>query len=230
MNRLSAIIFILIGFSVYLKAQNHNLVLQFNPRFHLENVQFNEKYYSIGEKDSVQFDIFRCYISNIQLLKNGKSVYKEKDSYHLLSFGENPKNEINIPIDKSFDQIEMQIGIDSLTNVSGAFGGALDPTKGMYWTWQNGYINFKLEGKSTLCNTRNNEFQYHIGGYQFPFSTIQTLKFHTSNPYISIDILLDKFIENLNLSTTNHIMSPSNNAVEIAKSFANSFILGTNEK
>ena len=230
MNRFCAIIFILIGFSVYLKAQNHNLVLQFIPKFHQEIVQFDEEYYSITEKDSVQFDIFRCYISNIQLLKNGKSVYKEKDSYHLLSFGENPKNEIKISIDIAFDQIEMQIGIDSLTNVSGAFGGALDPTNGMYWTWQNGYINFKLEGKSTLCNTRNHEFQYHIGGYQFPFSTLQTLKFHTSNPSISIDILLDKFMENLNLSTTNHIMSPSTNAVEIAKSFANSFILGTNEK
>lgn len=78
MNRLSAIIFVLIGFSVYLKAQNHNLVLQFNPKFHKENIQFNDKYYSITEKDSVQFDIFRCYISNIQLLKNGKSVYKER--------------------------------------------------------------------------------------------------------------------------------------------------------
>lgn len=45
------------------------------------------------------------------------NLFTKKDSYHLLSFGENPKNEIKIPIDIAFDQIEMQIGIDSLTNV-----------------------------------------------------------------------------------------------------------------
>ena len=79
------------------------------------------------------------------------------------------------------DKIKFNLGIDSLTNVSGVMGGDLDPTKGMYWTWQSGYINFKMEGSSAVCPTRNHEFQFHIGGYQDPFYAMQTLELEVKN-------------------------------------------------
>jgi hypothetical protein len=46
------------------------------------------------------------------------------------------KLSFDLPTYLKYDQIQFQLGIDSLTNVSGAMGGDLDPTKGMYWTWQ----------------------------------------------------------------------------------------------
>jgi hypothetical protein len=66
----------------------------------------------------------------------------------LIDFDENDSNALclEIPDDIEFDAIQFNLGLDSLTNVSGALGGDLDPTKGMYWTWQNGYVNFKLQG------------------------------------------------------------------------------------
>ena len=67
---------------------------------------------------------------------------------------------LQIPSNIPFSKLKFQLGIDSLTNVSGAMGGDLDPTKGMYWTWQSGYINMKIEGKSNSCKTRKNQFQF----------------------------------------------------------------------
>ena len=60
-------------------------------------------------------------------------------------------------------RIYFQIGIDSLTNVSGDLDGDLDPALGMYWAWNSGYINMKLEGKSSSCKSVKKEFQFHIG-------------------------------------------------------------------
>lgn len=115
------------------------------------------------------------------------------------------------------------MGIDSTTNVSGA-GGDLDPTKGMYWTWQSGYINFKLEGKSNLCKTRNNEFQFHIGGYLFPFSCVQTIQLDlkpTEEPVIIIDI--KKLLAPIDLSKQNQIMNTGLDAVKFSVLISNSF-------
>lgn len=121
------------------------------------------------------------------------------------------------------------MGIDSLTNVSGALGGDLDPTKGMYWTWQSGYINFKLEGKSQYCNTRNNEFQFHLGGYLQPFYCLQSLKMKVNNSQ-EINIVLDvkKIIDAIDLKSLNHVMSPGKDAMTLSIIAANSFTIYKN--
>ncbi|MBI1268443.1 MAG: hypothetical protein GC193_13535 [Cryomorphaceae bacterium] len=67
------------------------------------------------------------------------------------------------------------LGIDSTTNVSGALGGVLDPSLGMYWSWQSGYINAKLEGVFWKDGLRS-EFQFHLGGYANPFNSFREIK------------------------------------------------------
>jgi len=62
------------------------------------------------------------------------------------------------------------IGTDSITNVSGALDGDLDPIKGMYWAWNSGCINFKLEGTRVISGKKT-PFEYHIGGYNGPQAT-----------------------------------------------------------
>jgi hypothetical protein len=118
---------------------------------------------------------------------------------------------------KPSDTLEFSIGIDSLTNVSGAMGDALDPVNGMYWAWQSGYINFKIEGKSKICKTRNNVFQFHVGGYASPYATMQNFKFpilKTDN--VTVEIPLDDFLELIDIRSTNEVMSPSLKSTQIA--------------
>jgi len=170
----------------------------------------------------------KFYISNIQFLKNGEVVLEEKNSFHLVDANQIIPNQILVENKQNiaFDEIKFDLGIDSITNVSGAMGGDLDPTKGMYWTWQNGYINFKLEGTSQLCKTRNNEFTFHLGGYQQPYYCLQTLHFKTNNSStINFKLDVQKILNQVDLAKTNHVMSPSEEAVTLSKIVANAFNL-----
>ena len=123
------------------------IALNFNPQFQHATLALDSNY-MLEDHSTIQIETFKFYISSITFYKKGLLVDQEKNSYHLLDC-ENPQS-LNLKIQKNktneFDQLQFQVGIDSATNSAGALGGDLDPTKGMYWTWQNGYINFKLEG------------------------------------------------------------------------------------
>ncbi len=205
-------------FSTTLFAQQKNKLV-IHHLFTNKALVFNENFV-LKNEDTISIHTFKYYISSIQFLKNKKVVWKEKNSVHLIDEKNSNSKKIDlakIPTDIDFDEICFNIGIDSETNYAGVQGGDLDPTKGMYWTWQNGYINFKIEGKSTFCKTRNNAFQFHIGGYENGLATLQkiALKINQKLP-LEINLDIEKLIEQLNFSTQNEIMQPCKEAVEIA--------------
>jgi hypothetical protein len=128
---------------------------------------------------------------------------------------------------KRLKTIHFNLGIDSLTNVSGALGGDLDPQKGMYWAWQSGYINLKIEGRSPRCKTRKNIFQYHIGGYLQPFYSMRKVELpiknavaHRNQGAIPQGVILavdfSVFFGNLSIATQNSIMMPGKAAMQLA--------------
>ena len=174
----------------------------------------------------MQIEALKFYVSDITFSKRGVVVYKEEKSVHLVDAA-NEKSlhlSMNIPAVHSLDQLNFNIGLDSVTNVSGALGGDLDPTQGMYWTWQSGYINFKLEGKSKRCKTRNNEFQFHLGGYLTPFQTVQqvSLNINSSNQ-INVSIDIETFLSLLDLTEINQVMTPGVESVEHSRKLPNLF-------
>lgn len=102
-------------------------------------------------------------------------------------------------------------------NVSGAMGGDLDPMKGMYWTWNSGYINFKLEGNSPECPSRNNAFQFHLGGYTSPNSTLRNLSFQIPpDEKIMLRMDISRFLMAVDLNKQHHIMSPGPDAAALS--------------
>jgi hypothetical protein len=93
----------------------------------------------------------------------------------------------------------------------------------MYWTWQSGYINLKLEGTSNVCKTRHNEFQFHLGGYQSPFNNLQTVFVGAiSKPTIEISIDVQKIMNQITLAQQHHIMSPGKDAMDFSEKVINS--------
>lgn len=215
-------IIMLIGFSSYASfSQNSTFVIR--PTYS-EKALKSDLYYKFNVIDSIQITAFKFYISQIELLEETKVVWKEKTSYHLIDAFDEKTLTLSIPSNIHFTKLKFQLGIDSLTNVSGAMGGDLDPTKGMYWTWQSGYINLKLEGNSNLCKTRHNEFQYHLGGYQYPFNCLQTVFIPIKSSHkIVLNMDVVKIFENMELSKHNHIMSPSKEAVNLSEKVIESF-------
>lgn len=196
-----------------------SLGINFKLKFNKEVLVFNKQYIT-SNKDTLVFENFKCYISSIQIHYTDNTIFSQKDSYHLLDF-EN-KNSFYIPITKTNEKIiskvTFNIGIDSLTNTAGALSGDLDPVNGMYWAWQSGYINMKIEGKSSSCNTRKNEFHFHIGGYLPPYNALRKIEliYDKKATQINIGIDLNNFFTNIKLTDTNSVMIPGKQAMQLA--------------
>lgn len=215
MNKL---IYLLLLFILKLNGLNGQNIC-FNPMFNGNKLELNKPYFMVNSSDSIQIQTLKFYISNMEFYNNDQLLFKEKSSFHLVDAADSTTFclPINFLSKTWFNSIKFNIGIDSITNYGGAMGGDLDPTKGMYWTWQNGYINFKIEGKSNLSTAKNKEFVFHLGGYQNSFSTLQTIQLPVqNNAIIPIYITIDKWLNEIDLIKQNHIMSPSKEAVILA--------------
>lgn len=171
--------------------------------------------------DSIQFDNIRFYLSNIQFEMGDKTLIKDTVKAYLIDIFEPTTLKIALK-NMGFSKIKamrFNIGIDSLTNVSGALSGDLDPQKGMYWAWQSGYINMKIEGRSPQCKNRKNVFQYHIGGYLPPFYAMRQLEMPLNQTYtegVNLYIDFSKFFENITIPIQNSIMMPCREAMQLA--------------
>lgn len=165
--------------------------------------------------EKVQF-----YIGQLQLLHQNKVIYSCPTPHFLIDLFSTSSSEISldIPAQIEYDQIQFNLGVDSLTNVSGAGKGCLDATKGMYWAWHSGYINLKIEGTSPKCNTRKHAFKYHIGGYQTPYPTLQTCTF-SANPSAPTKLYfqLDRFLQQMDWASEPRVMTPGKRSKELAE-------------
>ena len=222
------ILLLLFCFKSISQSKTDSLSLTFKTIFNKLPLELH-KQYTTSNNDTIVLETFRCYISNIVIQYTDKSVYVQKDSYHLLDL-ENP-NSLIIPITAKRDiavaKVTFNIGIDSLTNNAGALTGDLDPTKGMYWAWQSGYINMKIEGKSSSCKNRKNEFQFHIGGYLYPNYAMREMKFNWNKKATKLDVAIDlnDFFSNIKLSEINSVMIPGKKAMQLADNSVKMFHL-----
>lgn len=215
----SIIIIVLFCFFGNAQTKVDTLSINFKLEFNKEPLVFYKQYIT-SNRDTLVFENFKCYISSVQIFYTDSTIFQQKHSYHLLDFDNTssfiiPINNLN---DKLISKVRFNIGIDSLTNTSGALSDDLDPINGMYWAWQSGYINLKIEGKSPSCKTRMNEFHFHIGGYLHPFNTMRTVEliYNKKEDQINIVMDLNKFFSNIYLAETNSIMIPGKKAMDLA--------------
>lgn len=217
--------FSLLHFSKIFAQGEQTYSLAFEGLFKEEKLDL-EKWYKLSENDSILFENVKFYISSIEFYQDNLLLFREKKSYHLIDFSDSSTQNLSFKLQEKvkFDEIRFILGIDSLTNAGGVKSDDLDPTNGMYWTWQTGYIHFKMEGKSNLCKTRNNVFSYHLGGFSFPNNTIQSISLKSSHRHeIPIKLNLYNYFTALDLRTENHIMSPNLEAVKLSKKIASLF-------
>jgi hypothetical protein len=201
-------------------------VLAIEPTFGSVSLALDNTFYHLSPNDSLQFTNLKFYISNLQFFNDSALIWTEPNAFYLIDASDSNtmKRTLNIPNHLKFNALQFNLGIDSVTNVAGALGGDLDATKGMYWAWQSGYVNFKLEGKSPLCPTRKNAFQFHLGGYVAPHNALKIIRLkNVSVENLTIQLDIQPFFENLDLKIQNSIMIPSDEAVLLAQKVAKSF-------
>ena len=172
----------------------------------------------------IQIDLLRFYISHCYLYRDAQKIGGSTDSIYLIDF-EQPK-----PVQFELDhpnlvpnRLQFCIGVDSISSCLGAYEGALDPLNGMYWSWQSGYINLKLEGTYAL-NQQKEAFQYHIGGYQYPYNALRTVELDLEAGLefilcLKVDLLLDLW----DWKQTKQLMRPCLSALRFADILAQSF-------
>ena len=203
--------------------------LCFTPVFGRDSLSMDRGAYAINNgADSLHITTLRFYVSGILLQDKSRIIWREPKSFHLIDAAEPAQLQIllQIPPDLVYDQLVFQLGIDSATNAAGAQDGDLDATKGMYWAWQSGYINLKLEGNSPVCKTRKHEFQFHLGGFREGELCVQTIALKVpAGKDICIGVDVARFFSGIDLATQNNVTTPGAAAITISRKAADMFFI-----
>ena len=196
----------LLAFSKQTKEQKGNLKIEFNHYVMNDLLKLDSVEYKNELNQSFTISKFKYYVGKIQLKKSNKIIYSSNEHY-LIDHDDIFSKSINL-FDVSigeYDEITFLLGVDSLTNCSGAQSGSLDPINGMFWAWNTGYIFLKLEGNAKSCNTSSKTFEYHIGGYKQPFNAIRKITLKLPQPLlvnktlkqnIQIKVSIDEIFKN----------------------------------
>jgi hypothetical protein len=201
-----------------LQAQTRTVHIRFAPTYAGVPLELGA-HYSLSSQDSVVFETLRFYVSELRLLQDDEAVAAMAPHHRLLDTEDDATLTFAVAVDPKtpFNKIAFQLGIDSATNSAGALAGDLDPIHGMYWAWQSGYINWKLEGRTPICPARNHVFQFHIGGYKAPYNSLQQVELAiTASDEIVIQVAIDRLVMQLDLKATYEIMRPCEKAIELA--------------
>jgi len=157
------------------EAKDYNLTIQFKAVADTVPLKFDSSY--LNRYDELyKVSAFRFYISDIALVNTDSNIsYKlKKEEYYLVDFSDSLSTVLKLKaVSFKYNRISLTVGVDSAHNVSGAQSGALDPAKGMFWTWNSGYIMAKLEGTSPQSNQPGNKIEYHIGGFKGPDNAVR---------------------------------------------------------
>lgn len=136
--------------------------------------------------DSLNFTTLNYYLSNIQLQKTDGTWWVDEESYYLVKIDQGTDFTFEIDNVPTGDYTAMKIthGVDSTRNVSGIQEGALSPSNGMFWSWNNGYIMFKAEGTSPQSS--EGDFAFHLGGFMGDNNIVTPKLFEFGQSVLSI--------------------------------------------
>jgi hypothetical protein len=208
------------------------------PRNHQSYIviQFNQGKKPLNIGDTIYMEGGRFVVSSLKfylgsLNSIGKQGLKTKmlPSERLIDLAQNNNHEIPVLIPRrgKTDSIEIGIGIDSAAHRTVAFTNDLDPVNSMYWAWQSGFIQLKLEGQWIQRVNNAVPVEWHLGGYRWPNSTARTIRYPAAihglkGTLLAIDIL--PLLEGGLKKYSNKIMSPGEPAAKLMDVFARSCI------
>jgi hypothetical protein len=221
------------------------LTIEFDNIVGGQNLQLNTGTYTNASGEDFKVTTLKYYVSNIKLTKTDGSVYTvpQDSSYFLIQEGGNDEAAINLP-EGDYKTLTFTLGVDSLRSTKDLSQrtGALDPTTSdMYWSWNSGYIFFKMEGTSSFAPASGqNKYYYHIGGFggysSVTINNIKTITLdlttggiakvrsgRTPNLHLMADIS-KMFTGTTNVSiAANSMVMFSNYSVNIANNYASMF-------
>ena len=222
------------GFVNSAMAQDHTLSIQFRPTYQGKDLLLQHPY--IIDGDTIRISQFRMLVGHIKLWSQQSNPTQAPahidPTYHLID-AEDPSS-LSIKLtglaSKLYD-LGFTIGVDSALSKQGVQSGALDPTKGMFWAWNTGYIFIKVEGTSSASKARKHLFGYHLGGAEGQHKSLQSILLKGSQSQlnqaskvqtITVDLALDQWLIPTLIKQSPTIMEVGPKGAAIARQFANS--------
>lgn len=164
---------------------------------------------------------WKLYLSNISINSSDSSV--TENSYQLVVLTDS-LNLIQGPnLSDQLKSLSFGIGVDSAKTMGGVMDGDLDPAKGMFWSWQSGYINFKVEYE----DTKGKEYVFHLGGFSGKQNSFRVLSFDIpqGKTVTGIEFDLIAFIEFIKNQKLASVMSPGKKTSIIVNNYRAFFSL-----
>ncbi len=173
---------LVLGISVFFAAcetsdinpnDKNSVSLYFENLVGTDPVVLNTKTYTNASGEDFTISSFNYFVSNISLKKSDGTELKFADKYFLVKESVEDSKTITLSDVPAGDytSVSFMVGVDSAKSVSDVSQrlGVLDPasygTDNMYWSWNSGYIFFKMEGTSSKSAAANKGYKFHIGGF-----------------------------------------------------------------
>ena len=194
-------------------------------------LQFRDSSYTNAFGESYTVSRLKFYMGNTSL----KNATQYSPPENILVDAADDKEQVLSIAPGRYDTLEFLLGVDSALNNSGAQDGVLDPLNGMFWTWNSGYIFFKMEGYSSSSTADLNRIEHHIGGYEGPYNAIRKISLPipggievkaTQEKSINLELNLDHYwkdIQEIKIADAALIMSPGPKAAKAADNFRSMF-------
>lgn len=195
------------------KAQNFTFQIELNK----ELVTKNKLTFFQG--DSITISNFKFYLSNfICIDQNGREIWNHKEPALIDVFG---KNELVVPqgIIQQTQTVNFEIGVDTILTAMPPLDGDLSAKNGMFWTWKEGYMSVKLEGKHSLSTELKNQYTLHLSTDKEGVRPIAVV--HTIGKRDFIIQLDDIFLEH-SFSAFPNVMDIGESSTVLLQSIANS--------
>ncbi|MET0637403.1 MAG: MbnP family protein [Chitinophagaceae bacterium] len=154
-----------------------NMSIEFDNIIGGQNLFLNTVTYKNSRGEDYTISRLQYFISNLRLTRSDGTDYTipQDSSYFLIRESEPDTRFVRIKIPAGdYTNLRFIVGVDSLRSTMDISRrtGVLDPTggmeDGMYWSWNSGYIFFKMEGDSPAAPVDpagNHKYRFHIGGF-----------------------------------------------------------------
>lgn len=138
--------------------------LSFNNTVNGNAINMGQIAYKNAANNMYSVTTLKYYITNVSLIDENNNEWFAKN-YNLIDQEVPAQNTFalkDVPKAK-YKTIKFIVGVDSARNTSGVQDGFLDPSYGMIWTWNTGYIFFKHEGNFTNSSSSTQPLRLHLG-------------------------------------------------------------------
>ena len=211
------------------------ITIQFHHIANGKPLILSDSNYTNAFGEHYQVSRLKYYISNAGFAENNEN---NENNISLVDAAENDSIIVHAK-PGIYSALYFTLGVDSALNCSGAQDGALDPLNGMFWTWNSGYIFFKLEGYSSSSTADLQRIEHHVGGYRYPNKVSHNIKLALSKQLevkkggkltVHITLDLDKYwkgVNNIKIAEQALLMAPGGLAIKAADNFTGMFSITT---